>query len=513
MRSSIWKLAVIIIICFLSVLFALPNFINTKHFSFLPSSQINYGLDLKGGSHLLLKVDFQSYLNDQLSILTDLIRKELRSNKISYSNLKQDNTSITFSLKNENDYEHTKKILSTLNKNTSINIQNNRITVSYTPGKIEELQDNLIEQSREIIRLRIDETGTLDPSIQRQGKNHILVQAPGLQDPAEIKKILGKTAKMTFHLVDENVSADEIKNNFVPLGSKIVKGEKNDNGQYFTYVIKSKVLLSGDLLTNASAMIQNGNHVVTFEFNRLGAKLFADVTKNNPGKHLAIVIDDTVVSAPVINEPILGGSGIIQGNFTAKNASELALLLRAGALPAPFEIVEERIVGPTLGEDSIQLGKEASLTAIIAVIVFMVAIYGIYGVFASTALIFNLFLLISIITLLQVTLTLPGIAGIVLTMGMAVDTNVLIFERIKEELDLKSSFDYAIKRGFSQAFATILDSNLTTLIAAFFLYAFGTGVVKSFSVTLTVGILSSMFTAITLTKLLIAGWIAIKKPK
>ncbi len=498
MKLPRWKTFITLLTCILALYVSAPNFLGSD-ISFLPKQKINYGLDLRGGSHLLIKVDFETYLKDQLNTVVELVRKELRKNKIGYLKLKNKTQYVSFKLKNEADFDKVKKIIKNTDRNLRIELDSGQLVkLSYSDDHIDNLQKDLIDQSREIIRMRIDESGTLDPSIQRQGKNNILLQIPGLQDPEEIKRVLGKTAKMTFHLINETPY-----NNIAPIGSSIM-GSSNDPN--YKYLVFNRVLLSGDLLNNAKAQINNGSHVVAFEFNRVGAKLFGDVTRNNPGKRLAIVLDNKVVSAPTINEPILGGSGIIQGNFTASTANELALLLRAGALPAPLKIIEERTVGPTLGQDSIELGKKASIIAIIAVVVFMVLLYGTNGVFASIALIFNLLLLIAAITILQATLTLPGIAGIVLTMGMAVDANVLIFERIAEEMKIKASRSYAIERGFSQAFATILDSNITTLIAAFFLYIFGTGVVKSFSVTLTIGILSSMFTAITLTKLIITSW-------
>lgn len=502
-----WKIFLTVLVCILAIIFALPNFIGKRNLPFLPSQKINYGLDLRGGSHILLKVDFQTYLNDQLSVLVDMVRKELRKNKIAYLKLRNHKSYVSFDLKNPENFDRVQKLLLSINRNITVDHKDSAVTISFSAEQLEKMEDDLIEQSREIIRMRVDEAGTLDPSIQRQGKSNILLQVPGLQDPEEIKRVLGKTAKMTFHIVSDVIPYGS-KPSSPPLGTRIMQAAGNDKN---LYVVNSKVLVSGDLLTNAAAMVQSGAHVVSFEFNRLGARLFADVTKNNPGKLLAIVIDNKVISAPRINEPILGGSGVIQGSFTAHSASELALLLRAGALPAPLQIIEERTVGPTLGQDSIELGKTASIIAIVSVAVFMLLLYGVYGLFASVALIFNLVLLIAVITILHATLTLPGIAGIVLTMGMAVDANVLIFERIKEEVMLKSSLQYSIKRGFSQAFATILDSNITTLLAAFFLYAFGTGVVKSFSVTLTIGILSSMFTAITLTKLMITVFVRNKK--
>lgn len=507
MNTPLWKKILIILLCTVGMIFALPNFVATDY-SFLPKQKINFGLDLRGGSYLLLKVDFKSYLKDQLEINSDILRRELRKRQIGYFNLSNDGESITFNLRNNNDNDQISNLVKSVNKELSYNYEprnHDLIKLYFSENELTTLQDRLVEQAREIIRMRVDESGTKEPSIQRQGRFNILLQVPGLQDPSELKRILGKTAKMTFHLIDESISPEQAMSGSVPPGSKLVAQEENGKERWF--VIKSKSVLSGELLSDAKASYNNGTPVVAFSLNRIGAKLFGDVTKKNSGKRLAIVIDNKLISAPAINEPILGGSGIITGNFTINSANELALLLRAGALPAPIEIVEERTVGPNLGEDSIEAGTKASIISVIAIILFMIAMYGLHGMFACVALIFNLIFIIAIMTCIQATLTLPGIAGIVLTMGMAVDANILIFERVRDELSYKATPAYAINQGFSQAFATILDSNLTVLIAAFFLYEFGSGVVKGFAVTLAIGILSSMFTAVSLTKLMIVSCI------
>ena len=514
MQISYWKVIIIVLVCILGSIVALPNFTD-KNYSFLPKERINLGLDLRGGSYLLLKVDFATYLKDQLEINADMLRRELRKNQIGYSNLSNKGNELTLNLRDHGSAENFSSVIKSINKDLNYSFypeQNDLIKLYFVPDKLDKLQDNLVEQAREIIRMRVDESGTKEPSIQRQGKFNILLQVPGLQDPTELKNILGRTAKMTFHLIDDNASLDQALKGVIPPGSRLVSGDKDENGRQSWYVIKSKVLLSGDLLSDAKAAFDNGNAVVHFSLNRIGAKLFADVTRQNPGKRLAIVIDNNLISAPQINQPILGGDANITGNFTITSANELALLLRAGALPAPISVVEERTVGPNLGEDSIEAGTAASVIGIIAIIIFMVVMYGLHGAFASIALIFNLVFIIAIMTSIQATLTLPGIAGIVLTMGMAVDANVLIFERIREEMVLNSGTTaYSIDRGFTQAFATILDSNITILIATFCLYEFGSGVVKGFAVTLAIGTISSMFTAISLTKLMIAACLRLQK--
>lgn len=504
MRNKIlnWKFVAIIAVSLSLTWYALPNFFTSSH-SFLPSQKINFGLDLRGGSQLLLKVNFESYLKDQMALTSNIIRKSLRKDKIRYSKLRSSRNSVTLSAVSYGDIEKLRKALKSVDRSLEIENEGQRFTVKYSDQRLNQLHSTVLEQTREIIRHRVDETGTKEPSIQRQGDYGILLQVPGLDDPTQLIRVLGKTAKLSFHLLDSDASVTQALSGYVPSGSKLVAGDDENSW----YVIKSQSVVNGDMLTDAKFMNnEHGHPGVSFNFNTLGSKLFAEATRNNKGRRLAIVLDDKVLSAPSINEPILSGSGIISGSFSVASANELAMLLRAGSLPAPIEVAEEKIVGPSLGEDSIALGKKAALIGIGAVIIFMIATYGIFGLFASFALIFNIIFILSILTIMQATLTLPGIAGIVLTVGMAVDANVLIFERIREESNIKSITYYSIKRGFEQAFATILDSNLTTLIAAFFLYIFGSGLIKGFAVTLTIGILSSMFTAITLTKIFVLTW-------
>ncbi|MDA9163639.1 protein translocase subunit SecD, partial [Rickettsiaceae bacterium] len=346
--------------------------------------------------------------------------------------------------------------------------------------------------------------------IQRQGVKNILLQVPGEENPSELKRVLGKTAKLTFHMLDEGANLERARAGHAPLGSRVVKSESDDNA---VMVIKKKIIVSGDQLNNAQAQFQDAMPVVHFSFNSIGAKKFAEATSNNRGNRLAIVLDGKVLSAPVINDPILGGDGIISGSFSVESATELALMLRAGALPAPLKVVEERTIGPNLGADSIQSGKLAALAGFAFVVVFMLISYGVLGIFANITLVVALLYILALLSMLQATLTLPGIAGIILTIGMAVDANVLIYERIREELEKGCSNLYAVKIGFESAFATITDSNVTTLIAAFLLYTFGVGAIKGFAVTLTIGIIASMYTALVVTKLMIDIWLKYAKPK
>jgi preprotein translocase subunit SecD len=504
-----WKVLLSTICTVIALIYAAPNFMQINA-PYLPQNKVNLGLDLRGGSHLLLDVDFESYLNDLMESLSDTIRKSFRQDKVGYKSLKFDKNSIQFELRDEADFTSIKKIIHKVDSAIIIDRNKAQIKLHYDEHQLSMLRHKLIEQSIEVVRMRVDSTGTKEPIIQMQGDKHILLQVPGEEDPSALKKILGKTAKLTFHLVDEAANVEEAIKGHLPSGTILIKSD-GDKG----YVVaKKKIIVGGDQLVSAQASFDNNSQpVVAFSFNNLGGKLFAEVTKNNRGKRLAIILDNRLLSDPVINDPILGGSGIITGNFTVESANELALLLRAGALPTPLNIIEERTIGPNLGTDSIESGKKAGIIGFIAVVVFMVLSYGILGIFANIALVVALIYILALLSLFQATLTLPGIAGIILTMGMAVDANVLIYERIKEELAKGSSNMYAIKLGFETAFATIIDSNVTTLVAALLLYIFGVGAIKGFAVTLTIGIIASMFASIIITKLQVDVWMKYFKPK
>ena len=509
-----WKIFLSIICTVFATICALPNFmqVNSK---FLPHDSVNLGLDLRGGAHLLLDVDFETYLNDSMENLADTLRKNFREDKIGYKNLlvNQNQNSIQLELRTSKELKQLKKIINKIDSEIIVEVNENKIKLRYSDSRLNDLLNKVVDQSIEIVRMRVDSTGTKEPTLQKQGDKHILLQVPGEENPSYLKKILGKTAKLTFHLVDENANIEEAVKGHVPVGSMLIKGDSESHGEYYV-VIKKKVVLGGDQLTTASASFdQNSQAVVTFSFNNLGSKIFGEITKNNTGKRLAIVLDNKLLSAPMINGAIMGGSGIITGNFTVESAHELALLLRAGSLPAPLNIIEERSIGPNLGADSIESGKKAGLIGFIAVCIFMIWSYGVLGLFANIALSLALLYILALLSLFQATLTLPGIAGIILTIGMAVDANVLIYERIKEELHKGVSNLYAIRTGFASAFATILDSNLTTLIVASLLYIFGVGAIKGFAITLTIGIISSMFSAIIITKLLIDIWVKYFKSK
>lgn len=508
-KISLWKTSFTIIFTLIAIIYIWPNFQEDAP-EWLPGSKVNLGLDLRGGSHLLLDVDFENYLDELNQSMAESMRKNLRDKKIGYRKMTTSKHGVTFDMRSENDFEEIKNIVRNIDKELNIGRDGLSVTFGYDEFSINKLQDRVIDQSIEILRMRVDSTGTKEPIIQRQGASHILLQVPGEQDPSGLKRVIGKTAKMTFHLMDETANMEKAYKGIAPNGSIVVEGEIAGS----VMVIKKRVIVSGDMLTNAQASFnQDSIPVVSFSFNSIGARKFGEATSKNRGHRLAIVLDGKIISAPVINEPIKGGEGIISGRFSVESANELALLLRAGALPAPLKIVEERTIGPSLGADSIEAGKKAGLIGFFLVIVFMVLTYGVFGIFANISLVLALGYILALLSMLQATLTLPGIAGIILTIGMAVDANVLIYERIKEELHKGCSNLYAIKLGFEAAFGTITDSNVTTLIAAFLLYSFGVGAIKGFAVTLTIGIISSMFTALVTTKLMIDLWMKWVNPK
>lgn len=499
MDFSKTKIISILVVCILGLLISLGNFFDLGIFS---KNKVHLGLDLKGGSQILLKIDYEGYIKEQLQFTVDELRTEFRKNKIRViPRLKADvnennekETYIVVSATNNN-VKEIKKIVKSLNSDLIVAENNDNIEIKYDKNAINKAKYKLLQQSIEIVRKRIDETGTKEPIIQAQGRDRILVQVPGMESPDELKKVLGKTAKMTFHFVNTSIMGDDtLPNNILKM--------KEMNGDY-TYYIEKQVILNGDVLQDANATYVEGKPAVGFKMNSLGSKKFADITKNNIGRFLAIVLDNEVITAPRINTPITGGSGVITGNFTTEEANQTALLLRAGALPAPLSIIEERVVGPSLGEDSIKSGLEACAYGLIIVFIFMLFLYRLFGIISTITLSVNLVLTLASLSLLNATLTLPGIAGIVLSIGMAVDTNILIFERIKEEYKETGKVYNSVANGFNYAWATIFDSNITTIIVSIILYILGSGAVRGFALVLGIGILTSLFSGVLLTKLLL----------
>ncbi len=525
-----WKITLILGVCLIGLIFVAPNFVPARTAatipSWLPNKQISLGLDLQGGSHLLLEVDVDALVKERIESLIDAARSALRGERVRYRFGARGRQSLKVRILREEQREQALELLRGLANPVSggvlgvgggtddIDLEmagDGTVTATLTEEAIQEARNAAVEQSIEIVRRRIDETGVREPTIQRQGAERILVQLPGIDDPERIKRLLGQTAKMVFRLVDVNTSVADARGGNVPAGSELIDAadELDATGNALQYVIRKRVMVSGERLVDAQPSFdqRTGEAVVTFRFDSAGAKRFGEVTQANVGRPFAIVLDGKVVSAPVIREPILGGTGQISGNFTVQEASDLAVVLRAGALPAPLKILEERTVGPDLGADSIRAGKFAGAIAFIAVMVFMFASYGVFGMAANAALLVNMILMGGALSVLQASLTLPGIAGIVLTIGMAVDANVLVFERIREEIRTGKTPLNAVEAGYRRALTTIIDANVTTLIAAILLFQFGSGPVRGFSVTLAIGILSSVFTAVTLARFLIVLWI------
>ncbi len=489
------KILLIYLVFFSISIFCFSNFSQLEDYFF--KKKINLGLDLQGGSYLLLEVDSTPLQKRHLQSKVIPLKKKLIENKINFENFKILEKEITFKISKDD----TKKFENFFNstKNNDINVfldkyrsfeldfkfLNNKIVINHSKSGIINLNTSAVDQSIEIVRRRIDETGTKESSILRRGNNRILVELPGIKDPERIKDLLGKTAQLTFKMVTTDSS--EFGNETFVL---------QDTQEKIT--VSKRIILTGDNLIDAKPRFDNINQepIVAFTLNRLGSQRFGQVTSKNIGKRIAIILDDEAISAPVIRDSITGGQGTISGNFTFQTATDLALLLRSGALPAPLSVVEERTVGPDLGQDSIEAGVVSLFVGFILVILFMTFKYRLFGIIANTALISNLLMLLGFLTLIEATLTLPGIAGIILTVGMAVDANVLIFERIKEEIRKESSSTIqAFDSGFKRSIVTILDANITTLIASIILFIFGSGPVKGFAVTLSVGLITTLFSA------------------
>ncbi len=530
LQVSPWTRIVTLLIVLGGILLALPNALPDKVLSrfphWLPSNSVSLGLDLQGGSYLLLEAQLDQVQKDKAEAMIGDIRAAFRKAHIGYTDLSAKNDTVSVKISDIARYEEAKKLVNDLNPTMTTSVLSvgakqydmtelggGALSLHMTDGFKTQTQRQIMEQSIEVVRRRIDEMGTREPTIERQGEDRILVQVPGLQDPDQLKAILGKTAKMSFQLVDE---AADPNSRVVPIGDdSLPQMSDNPNLHLPNIVVQRRVLVSGDRLTDAGAGFDSrtGQPVVTFRFDSVGAREFGDVTKENVNHRFAIVLDKQVISAPNIIEPILGGSGQITGSFTTQTANNLAILLRAGALPVPLRILEERTVGAELGADSVKAGRYSAVAGLVMVAGFMILRYGLFGLFADVALTLNVVLLLAALTAFGATLTLPGIAGIVLTMGMAVDANVLIYERIREEQRNGRSMLASIDTGFRRAMATIIDANMTHLIASLILFELGSGPVRGFAVTLGVGIITSFFTAVMVTRLIVIAWLNMARPR
>ncbi len=528
-----WQTITVLLILLLGAIFALPNFLPERVRNSLPgwfpSSTVNLGLDLQGGSYLLLEVDMPGVVKERLETVRGDIRTALRRVRptINYTGLDLARDSVSLHIADTAQIDAAKKILQDIASppGTFLGLGsaeydltdngNGNFTLKMSQAYQRQMQTQIVTQSIEVVRRRIDALGTREPTIQQQGEDRILVQVPGLKNPEELKRVLSTTAKMTFRMVDATGNVQDSLKGRVPPDDELLYEQDKAGNNTVPYLVQRRVLVSGDRLEQASSGFdpRGGEPVVNFRFDTRGAREFGDATKVNVGKPFAIVLDNKVISAPVIREPILGGQGQISGNFTAETANDLSILLNAGALPAALTVIEERTVGAELGADSVQAGKLAALGGLAAVVCFMIATYGLFGVFATIALAVNMLLLFAVLTGLQATLTLPGIAGMVLTMGMAVDANVLIYERIREEMYGGKTVIAAIDAGFRRATATIIDTNMTHVLAAAILYAVGTGPVRGFAVTLGLGVITSFFTAVMVTRLIVVTWLRRMRPK
>ena len=537
---SFFRIFLITLICLVALLFASPNFFyatvdkklndttsSSSWPDFMPSTLVKLGLDLRGGVYMLLEVKTGDVIRDKFDFLwtdirSSLIKKRKELGAIRRVDMAGDKLqiqignpeSVNLAIMEIEKFNSSSELFSSRWSGSvtrdvlEISSTENVVTISFSEEQKKALEKQVIDQSLEIIRRRVDETGTREPTIQRQGRKRVLVQVPGLGSSEELIALLGKTAKLTFN----EVVAMDTNSNFPTKLDETVVGSEQDNELFF--LLKKRPVVSGENLTNAQPSFdENGLPAVSFNFNPSAALKFGNYTKENIGSPFAIVLDDVVISAPTIRSHIPGGSGIITGNFSVEESNRLAILLRSGALPAEIEVLELRTIGPELGRDSINAGKLAAIVGGVLVLVFMWLSYGLFGIFANIALILNIILVMALLSILGATLTLPGIAGIVLTIGMAVDANVLVFERIKEEIKRNSSVYNSIKTGYEKALSSIVDANVTTMIAAVILFFFGSGPIKGFSVTLGLGIITSVFTALLITRLFIDLYMLFYKPK
>ena len=522
-----WKVWTILAALVLGAVFALPNFLPASVLrqvpSFVPTGTLNLGLDLRGGSYMMLEAATDDVRKQKLDGLEEIARTELAGadgGAVKYRDLGVTGSAVALTVIDpttlDRAVETLRKVTRPVGNLTGQRdvevavVDGNRVTLTPTDAGIVSATNSAMEQAVEVIRRRIDELGTREPTIVRQGDNRIVVQVPGLQDPSALKALLGKTAKLEFKLVDTDADPGEVAAGHAPAGSQILPYTDRPG----TVAVKRRAMITGDQLVDSQiSQDQNGSPAVSFRFDSTGGRRFAKATQENVGKPFAIILDNKVISDPRINEPILGGSGIIAGSYTTASANQLAILLRSGKLPVELKVVEERTVGPDLGADSIRAGSLAAGTAIVAVALLMIVTYGRFGVYSVLALILNMIMIIGVMSALGATLTLPGIAGLVLTIGAAVDANVLINERIREEQRKGRGVIASVEVGFRDATRTIWDANSLNIIVAIIMFLFGSGPIKGFAVVLSIGIATSVFTAVTVVRLMVSRWLTSARPK
>ena len=526
-----WKTISISIILLLGVIFSIPSFLPEKTLNSLPTflqAKVNLGLDLAGGSHLLLEADIDDLRKTQLTNMEKTVRTAMRGERgpdddIAIGELSTAGGKISFLIRDQKQLDDARDRLFSQTQGAAMTgqrdwnidiIDTSRIVMTPTTAGQTQAVADAMDSARDIIDKRVNDLGTREPTIIREGNDRVVVQVPGLQDPAALKELIGKTARLEFRMVDPNADPAEAAAGRVPVGSEIVPYAEGEGSGATFEVLRHQVMISGEQLINAKQSFdpQSNEPVVSISFDSGGSSTFAKVTAQNVGKRFAMVLDGKVLSAPSINEPILGGSAQISGSFSVASANALAISLRSGALPVKMAVVEERTVTPELGADSIRKGVIAGIIATVSVLTLMVLVYGRFGVYANIALFFNVFLIVAIMAAFNATLTLPGIAGFVLTIGAAVDANVLINERIREELKRGRKVFQAVELGYSEASRAIFDANVTNVIAAALMFWFGSGPIKGFAVVLTIGIVTSVFTAVTVTRMFVAHWLRTTRP-
>ena len=529
MMLSRWKVILVTLAVVLGVLFSLPNLLSPKARDqlpgFLPSKALNLGLDLQGGSYLLYSVDTAALRTERLTNLTEDVRTTLGGANIAFTDLAVVGGQIRLRITDPAQLNAaTNALRQTVGAplagaagGRDVRIStgaDQRLQIEFVPEAFDAEVASAVEQSIEIIRRRIDQMGTKEPDIARQGKERIVIQAAGESDPERLKTVIGQTAKLTFQMVDESVTASDIASGRIPPGSELIT---STDGFSPSYVVKKRSVVTGEMLTDARPGFDQqggGGSLVQFRFNGIGARRFGDVTRQNIGKRFAIVLDKKVISAPVIQSAITGGSGQITGHFTAESANDLSVLLRAGALPAPLKVEEQRTVGAELGADAVHAGTTSAIVGLVLTMVFMLAIYGgLFGGISLIALAVNAVMIIGIMSFTQATLTLPGIAGLILTLAVAVDANVLIYERMRDELRAGRSLISSMDAGFARAMGTIFDANITHLLSAAIMFLFGSGPVRGFAWTLAIGVVTTVFSAVLVTQVLLAWWFRAARPK
>jgi preprotein translocase subunit SecD len=517
-----WKVWGISLLCALGVLMAVPSFLPADTLATLPrwaqAVRINLGLDLAGGSQLLLEAQTADVARQRAETMEENIRREMRRARIQIAEVSTANQQVAFTVRNPAQLGEARTIANRQSQPSgftgaadwSIGVEGNRITMRQTSAGLDAATDQAMDVVRDVIDRRINALGTLEPTIIRQGDNRVLVQVPGLQDPEALKNLIGRTARLDFKLVDQSVTEEQLASGRAPPGSQILPMAEGGG----RIAVQRRAMVTGDQITDArQAFDENNLPVVTINFDTTGSRRFAKVTQENVDKPFAIILDNVVLSAPNINEPILGGSAQISGSFTVETANQLAISLRSGRLPVELTVVEERTVGPELGRDSIQKGVIASIVATLAVILFMLITYGRFGVYTTIGLVLNALMIVGIMAFFNATLTLPGIAGFVLTIGAAVDANVLINERIREEQRRGRKLHDALEAGYREASTAIFDANITNVIAAVLMFYFGSGPIRGFAVVLMIGIVTSVFTAVNVTRMFVALWVRRARPK